>query len=225
MSSSTSLLNPRAGYDIVAPDYSTWRWVEFWQQNERHIVTSWLRSLPPGKGLDAGAGIGLYSDAVATCGHTAVAVDVSLRMLAASRGRGRYRRLVQADVASLPLATASLDWVLCTRVLTHIADAGKAVRELARVLRPRGEVLITDIHPSHPYAHVHIETEQHRADVKTHKHGTSAIRQVASNACLKELEYRELVLADLAWIPPRQSFAKLYADPQSAIFYVLRLQR
>lgn len=48
---------------------------------------------------------------------------------------------LQGNVESLPVPDRSFDVVLCTQVLEHAADPRAAVRELARVVAPRGRVL------------------------------------------------------------------------------------
>jgi SAM-dependent methyltransferase len=47
------------------------------------------------------------------------------------------------DLCALPLADASVDLVLATDVIEHVAQDGKAVAEIQRVLRPGGTALIT----------------------------------------------------------------------------------
>jgi SAM-dependent methyltransferase len=49
---------------------------------------------------------------------------------------------IQADLAALPFADASFDWVLANHVLEHIPGDGAAIAELARVLRPGGRAII-----------------------------------------------------------------------------------
>jgi SAM-dependent methyltransferase len=49
---------------------------------------------------------------------------------------------VKIDITDIPLDTDSIDLVICSHVLEHIADDGKAMRELRRVMRPSGTALI-----------------------------------------------------------------------------------
>jgi SAM-dependent methyltransferase len=56
----------------------------------------------------------------------------------------RRRPLVdlQFDAHDVPFPEASFDLVLCSHVLEHVRDDVKVLRELGRVVRPRGRVLI-----------------------------------------------------------------------------------
>ena len=58
------------------------------------------------------------------------------------RERG-YRRLVRADFHTLPLTSDSFDLITCLDVLEHLEDDRRAVGELARILRPRGLLVMT----------------------------------------------------------------------------------
>lgn len=55
-----------------------------------------------------------------------------------------YGRLdVLGDMLALPIADGSVDVVLCSEVLEHIPDPVAGLREITRVVRPGGELLLT----------------------------------------------------------------------------------
>lgn len=56
---------------------------------------------------------------------------------------GAYTCDCHQDIHALTFATGSFDAVLCIEVLEHVADPFQAVRELKRVLRPGGTLLLT----------------------------------------------------------------------------------
>lgn len=74
--------------------------------------------------------------------------DLSAGMLAHARGRaradGRVRGLVQAEAHALPFPDASFDTVVETLSLCIVDDPAAGVRELARVCRPDGRILLLE---------------------------------------------------------------------------------
>lgn len=56
----------------------------------------------------------------------------------------RRARVLDAPAEHLPLADASVDTVVSTLVLCTVQDAAPALREIARVLRPGGQVLFIE---------------------------------------------------------------------------------
>jgi len=59
---------------------------------------------------------------------------------------------LHGSLEAIPVDDASFDVVLCLQVLEHVPDPGAAVRELRRVVRPGGRVLLSThgVYPFHP---------------------------------------------------------------------------
>lgn len=72
----------------------------------------------------------------------AVGLDVSMAMLRTARARSGLPRLVQGDLASLPLSDARVGAVIAAHVLYLASEPIGALAELARVLRPDGILVI-----------------------------------------------------------------------------------
>lgn len=114
---------------------------------EEPIVHRLLDSLPPAVVLDAACGTGRHSVYLAERGHQVIGVDHSPEMLAKARkklARGDFR---EGGLTALPLDTGSVDAVVCALALVHLPDIGGAIEEFARVIRPGGRVIISDVHP------------------------------------------------------------------------------
>jgi ubiquinone/menaquinone biosynthesis C-methylase UbiE len=62
----------------------------------------------------------------------------------------RQMSLVQGDVRDVPFATRSFDYVLSTRVLSHLSTPSLVFCEFSRVAKVGARLLITDVHPSIP---------------------------------------------------------------------------
>jgi SAM-dependent methyltransferase len=106
--------------------------------------------------LDAGCGTGNYAAALLGQALRIEAVDLSAGMLAVARGKladavaaGRVA-LHEAPLEALPLGERTVDGVMVNQVLHHLADDAAAgwpahrrvLRELARVLRPGGIIVL-----------------------------------------------------------------------------------
>lgn len=75
-----------------------------------------------------------------------VGIDVSAAGLSAARSRYPRLRAVRADVRRLPFAGESFDTIISNSTLDHFAapeDITSSLRELRRVLRPGGHLLLT----------------------------------------------------------------------------------
>lgn len=92
--------------------------------------------------LDAGCGCGATLGLVQEYGLRSVGLDLAPDFL--DEAKAARAPLLRADVGSLPLRTASLDLVLCECVW-NLADKPRALAEIYRVLRPGGQLLMSDI--------------------------------------------------------------------------------
>lgn len=72
-----------------------------------------------------------------------VGIDLSLSKLEQFRARIGGSRALAADAETLPLAAESFDLVLCFETLEHLPDPGATLREIHRVLRPRGVLVLS----------------------------------------------------------------------------------
>jgi ubiquinone/menaquinone biosynthesis C-methylase UbiE len=91
--------------------------------------------------LDVGCGDAALAVDLSKRGGTVTGVDASPEMIEAGRQRalqqGEHVTLDVAKVQALPFAADTFDAVVAVTVLCFVEDAGAALREMARVLRPR----------------------------------------------------------------------------------------
>lgn len=95
--------------------------------------------------LDAGCGTGLVLSRVAPLARRVVGVDLSGGML--SKARTRAGELAQGSLTQLPFLDSSFDAAYSFKVLAHVPDIGLAVREMARVVRPGGHLILEFYNP------------------------------------------------------------------------------
>jgi ubiquinone/menaquinone biosynthesis C-methylase UbiE len=215
----------RLGYALAASAYDTWHWPHFWHQNEAPMVHRWAATLSPGVMLDAGSGTGPYRPALEHAGHQVIAADLSAEMLAIQVQKFPRAAVVEARIEALPFRASSFDYILCTRVLSHIKALTPVFGEFARITKPGAGLLITDVHPEHHYSEMSIRTNRERISIETYKHPISDTKQLLWSSGFETTEFREFHFEDLAWKPPSENFENIYSDLKLPIFYVASLRR
>jgi SAM-dependent methyltransferase len=113
---------------------------------EEPAVLPILTALPRGRALDAACGTGRYSAHLAARGHEVIGVDSSPDMLAAARAKVPAGHFALGDLTALPVPDHDVDLVVCALALPHVADLAAVFTEFARVLRPGGHLVLSDIH-------------------------------------------------------------------------------
>ena len=114
---------------------------------EEPVVREILDAVRVGTALDAACGTGRWAERLASLGHTVTGCDATPAMLEIARAKVPGARFAEGDLTALPLEAASVDLAVCTLALTHCPDLRPPVGELARVVRPGGRVIISDVHP------------------------------------------------------------------------------
>jgi malonyl-CoA O-methyltransferase len=143
---SEAAIDPASAYALWAPSYEPFAHTPLMRVEERAMRPL----LPPLEGasvLDAGCGSGRYL-AIAERGgaRRLVGVDSSHAML--DRVGAPGAALVLASVEAMPLAGASFDVAICALTLGHVPGLRRAFVELARVTRPGGVLVCSELHPA-----------------------------------------------------------------------------
>jgi ubiquinone/menaquinone biosynthesis C-methylase UbiE len=146
-SAETACVSVQEGYE---------RWAQNYDQTpnpllaleERHLGKV-LPNVVGGNVLDLGCGTGRWLTRLLARGAgTVVGIDLSAAMLRIARGTvGIRNRLVLADCLQLPFQASVFDFVLSSFALNHIQRLDSMAGELARTMKWRGQLLISEMHP------------------------------------------------------------------------------
>jgi len=115
---------------------------------EEPVVRALIDRVPPGRALDAACGTGRHTAYLASRGHRVCGVDATAEMLEKARVRVPSADLRQGDLAHLPFEDGAFDLAVCALALSHLPDPAPAIADLARVLRPGGALVVSDLHPT-----------------------------------------------------------------------------
>ena len=133
----------KGNYDRFFTDYDRFRY-----QNERHLPACIDALNVAGKQvLEIGLGEGSESELLIRQGARWSGIDLTAESVERVRTRLTVRELSfqdlrQGSVLDLPFADDSFDMVFSHGVLHHVPDIMQAQREIHRVLRPGGELVI-----------------------------------------------------------------------------------
>ena len=100
--------------------------------------------------LDVGCGTGATLDFLAEAGLRAVGIDLSWKLLGQGNGRSPQHAFLQGRGETLPFAAHAFDGLLAECCLSLMADAAGALAEFARVLRPGGTLILSDMLARNP---------------------------------------------------------------------------
>jgi demethylmenaquinone methyltransferase / 2-methoxy-6-polyprenyl-1,4-benzoquinol methylase len=110
----------------------------------RRAVARALDVAPGERVLDLGAGTGTSSLPFAAAGATVVPCDFSLGMLREGKKRHPELPLTAGDATRLPFADGVFDAVTISFALRNVQDVDGALREMRRVVRPGGRLVVCE---------------------------------------------------------------------------------
>lgn len=104
--------------------------------------------------LDVGCGTGMFTCDILARGARVIGLDISSPMLrqGAQKAKGYSFQAVAGDMISLPFGRECFDRVLSMTALEFVEDGQAAVRELMRVAKKGGTVVVTTLNSLSPWA-------------------------------------------------------------------------
>jgi phosphatidylethanolamine/phosphatidyl-N-methylethanolamine N-methyltransferase len=141
---SSTAMEAKARWDRLARHYGL---VEFFSEWYLKPFRKILWAHAAGRVLEAGAGSGL-NIAFYPPGARVTATDLSGAMMQRARERALEQkadvRFEEADLCALPFADGAFDTAVATFVFCSVPDPVACLREMARVVKPAGRILLLD---------------------------------------------------------------------------------
>jgi len=183
-------------YDVTNDVLSlgqTWAW--------RRAVAAAIAPEPGERILDLAAGTGTSSSPLAAAGADVICCDFSVGMLREGQRRQPNRAFVAGDALELPFASNTFDAATISFGLRNIVDSAAGLRELARVTRPGGRLVVCEFSaPTDPrFRRVYLE------------YLMAALPQIARQVASNPEAYVYLAESIQAW-PDQAALAELIAS-------------
>ena len=170
--------------------------------------TAVLNAVGPAAGLtvlDAGCGEGYLSRKLAEQGAIVTGIDSSAELIKAAQTHEQASKLPASfDVGTvdcLPYEAGSFDLVLCNHLMNDLQDPAQALKEFARVLRGRGQVVILMLHPC--FYNNHAERAEPENNLPTSSYFQT--RRIVQNF---EVDGLQSPAANTSWLRPLESYTQ-----------------
>jgi ubiquinone/menaquinone biosynthesis C-methylase UbiE len=134
-------------FETVAPKWDAMR-QGFFPEAVREKAFETAGAVAGKIAADIGAGSGFVTEGLLGRGLRVIAVDRSAAMLEEMRrkfGEGGAIEYRIGEAESLPLADESVDYAFGNMYLHHVESPAAAIREMARIVKPGGRLIITDL--------------------------------------------------------------------------------
>lgn len=164
---------------------------------QRANILNWLGKLQGQTIMDAGCGVGAFSEPL-TADNTVYGVDFSAKSLEFAAKRGLVTQV--GDLGNLQFESGKFDLVLCIGVIQLIDDYRPILKELARVVKPGGTLLIQTLHKQSVQRKIVMMFEQNKKFDRMY--GMDELSEV----------YKEMGFADIEFLKQYHPLKKVCAD-------------
>lgn len=164
-----------AVFDGIAKDYDRWYTTKigsFADEVETRLALSMFSPYSGMKVLDVGCGTGNFSIKLARLGCKVTGIDLSEKMLDIARRKAKKEHLdiefYNMDVYRLEFPDGCFDGVFSMAAFEFIKEPLKAYREMYRVVKPGGKILIGTINRESSWGKLYMSQEYQKNSVFKH---------------------------------------------------------
>lgn len=120
----------------------------FFPESIREKAVGKAAVMPGSLSADLGAGTGFITEEILKFGARVIAVDQSESMLQLMKekfGPGASVEYRLGEAEQLPINTETVDHAFANMYLHHVEHPSEAIKEMVRILKPGGKLIITDL--------------------------------------------------------------------------------
>jgi ubiquinone/menaquinone biosynthesis C-methylase UbiE len=144
-------LNVKKGYTLWSQSYDEEEKLNPLIYLEEKPLMRTIGNVKGKKVLDVACGTGRITLKLLRKGARVCGIDITPAMLKKAQEKtikyGRRCDLKKASVYQIPYVKNEFDIVICSLAISHIKNLDRGVGEMARVLKPGGKLILSDLHP------------------------------------------------------------------------------
>jgi SAM-dependent methyltransferase len=99
--------------------------------------------------LENGCGVGMYVEHLTSLGGTVIGLEYDSER--ATEARTRSSHIINAAGETIPLPSSTFDLILSHEVIEHVRDDRAAIREMVRILKPGGRIVLFCPNRGYPF--------------------------------------------------------------------------
>lgn len=172
--------------------------------------------------LDVGCGTGRYSKIFTQKAAKVVGIDFSRNMLKIAKQRVKKAEFKQTDITKkFPFPDKTFDKIVCSLVISHIQNISPVLKEMKRVLKDNGFIVLTTLHPKYDFWGFELTGCSFPISKYncTYCHNFSEFKEFFKKAGLKETKRIELMIDKSAeHCFTERSFKTVKGNPLGIIF-------
>lgn len=187
--SKIKIVDSLKGYDLVGESYDEQK--GYLDSFEQEHILQLLNEVQGKKILDVGAGTGRISIPLSDLGGEVFALDSSEEMLKVLKRKKPHITTILGDAEHMPFKNNMFDIVLATFMIVHLKDPTRFFDEAYRVLKPGGQLVVTNINQKEAPA---VKTKEGKIKIESYYHRPEKIMSSLKNLAFsieKELFVKE----------------------------------
>ena len=193
-------------FNLHSGEYEKWFDLnKFAYESELHALRSFIPDR--GDGIELGIGSGLFAQPLGI--KKGIEPSFQMRHLAQNRGL----EVIEGIAEQVPLADQTVDFALMVTTICFVDDPVQSLKEVKRILKPGGSVIIGFVDKNSPIGRVYQENKQFSSFYRdAHFYSALEILNLLQNQHFHEIEFVQTLFGELKEINHLQEYKSGYGE-------------